>query len=106
MNRLSIYAMIFGTLGIFFFILSGIPVGWNRGAAVPGGPPPLTALQVSLFYIFCGAGLLCFIISIVQGAAGFKNKTGSRFLRYSGLLFIPIIIIGSVFFGLLIAMSL
>lgn len=63
MNRLSIYAMIFGTLGIFFFILSGIPVGWNRGAAVPGGPPPLTALQVSLFYIFFVVQV-CFVLSL------------------------------------------
>ncbi|SIT91046.1 hypothetical protein [Edaphobacillus lindanitolerans] len=106
MNRLSVYAMVFGTLGILFFILSGISAGWNRGVAVPGGPPPLTTMEVTLFYTFSGAGLLCFIVSIIQGILGFKNKTGNRLVRYSGLLFIPILIIGSLFFGLIIALSL
>lgn len=106
MNKFSVYAMIFGALGILFFILSGVPIGLNKSIAVPGGPPPLTTLEVTLFYIFCGIGLLCFIASIVLGILGFKNKTGSRLVRYSGLLFIPIVIVGSISFGLLIAMSL
>lgn len=67
MNRLSIYSIILAVLGMLFFILSSVSVGWNRSIATPGGPPPLTTWEVTLFYIFCGVGLLCFILSFVVG---------------------------------------
>ncbi|WP_042477615.1 hypothetical protein [Bacillus ndiopicus] len=96
MNRFSLYAITLGVAGILLFILSGV-------AGTQKGMVPLTTLQLTLFYVFSGTGILCFIVSFVLGILGFKKKEGHRRLRYTGLFFAPVVVIATVSFGLFIS---
>lgn len=91
MNKLSKYAIIWGIIGIVFLVLANL-------AAIQHGLEPLSIIRKSLFYVFASFMLVSFIASIVLGILGVRKKEGSRVLRYIGLLFVPIFIIGFVGF--------
>ena len=89
----SIYAILSGILGLVFF-----SVAQYMGDHIE----VLTSAQTTGIYIFGGSGLLLFIVSIVLGVQGYRNREGSKTLGCLGAIFTPILILLIIGFFLLI----
>lgn len=93
MKNKSIYAILSGMLGfVFFSVAQYISDNIDFSASE----------QTTGIYIFGGLGLLMFIVSIVLGVQGYRNREGSKVLGCIGALFTPFLIILTIGFLFLI----
>ena len=93
MKNKSIYAILSGILGFFFFFIAQY-----MGDDIE----VLTSAQTTGIYIFYGLGLLMFIVSIVRGVQGYRKREGSKTLGCLGAIFTPILLLLTIGFFLLV----
>ena len=84
MKYKSIYAILSGMLGFVFFFIAHYKADKIE---------VLTSAQTTVIYIFIGLGLLMFIVSIVLGVQGYRNRVSSKKLGCLGAIFTPILIL-------------
>ena len=93
MKNKSISAILAGVLGFVFF-----SVAQYMGDHIE----VLTSAQTTGVYIFGSLGLLMFIVSIVLGVQGYRNRDASKTLGCLGAIFTPFLILLIIGFFFLI----
>ena len=93
MKHQSIYAILLGILGFAFFTVAQY-IGDNHLGVSTG--------QKAGIYLFGGSGLLMFIVSIVLGVQGYRNRKDSKVLGCLGAIFTPFLLILTIGYFLLI----